>query len=569
MDFDIPVLIAGGGPVGMTLALELARHGVRSLVVERNDTTTKHPKMDLTNGRSMELYRRLGLSAKLRDFGVPVENPFDVMWATSPSGHLLHNFEYPSAAEREAEARAKNDGTFTAEPGMRISQIILEPVLREAMNKNALIEARFGWKFDDLEQDKNGVTATVINDSTGERHMIRAHYLVGCDGGGSRVRRKLGVDLDGEQRVNDLIRDNLSQMGLEAPPVPELARVLLIHFKSKEIGVLNPWGVAWHLQTAIGTLVAQDDKDTWTLHVVLPPGTDESTISPDETLAEFVGKEIDYEILVSNVWSPRLVIAEKYRIGRVLMAGDSVHQVIPSGGYGMNTGVGDAIGLGWALAAVVNGWGGSALLDTYESERRYIAEQNRNASERHFRVRTKIAEAFMGAIQEGHLEQEGPEGDERRIELGARIKELGNAENESWGIEHGYCYYGSAAVAQEDTPPPEFDPLRCTPSTYPGMRLPHVYLADGTPLIDQLSPGFTLLAIGGTDTGDFEAVARELGIPFEIVELKYEPALRLLERKLILVRPDTHVAWRGDAPVASRPIWQRVAQLDLAMETNT
>ena len=564
MRFDAPVLIAGGGPIGMTLALELARNGVRSIMVERNPGTTRHPKMDLTNGRSMELYRRLGVSKALRAAGVPIENAFDVMWATSPNGHLSHNFQSPSAQDAAAAVPAANDGTGTAEPGMRISQIILEPVLREAIDSNPLIDARFGWKFERLEQDENGVTATLIEEVTGEAHTIRTPYLVGCDGGGSRVRRALGIGLDGEERVNDLIRRQFETLGVPLPPVTELARVMLIHFKSSARDILNPWGVAWHLQTPVGSLVAQDDKDTWTLHVVLPPGTDESTLVAEEMLRAFVGQDFEFEILVESVWSPRLVIADAYRQGRVLMAGDAVHQVIPSGGYGMNTGVGDAIDLGWKLAATINGWGSEGLLNSYEWERKYIAEQNREGSERHFWVRMQIGDAFMAAMAEGPLDEEGPAGDLRRKTLGDRIAALGNAENECWGIEHGYGYFGSPVVAIEDEPFPDFDPEKCVPSTYPGSRLPHIVLNDGTALIDRLGQNFTLLVIGNALTGDFAAVAQHMGAPLDIVSLEDEPALALLERKLILVRPDQHICWRGNTPSPSRPIWETVLQRQTA-----
>lgn len=566
MKFDAPVLIAGGGPIGMTLALELARHGVRSILVERNPGTTQHPKMDLTNGRSMELYRRLGVSDALRAAGVPVDNGFDVIWASSPGGHLLHNFSYPSASAKDADARARNDGTDTAEPGMRISQIILEPVLRDAMERCDLIDARFGWRFETLVQDEHGVTATVVEEATGMSQDFRTPYLAGCDGGGSRVRRTVGIALDGEERVNNLLKRQMEKMGIEPPPIADLARVMLVHFKSTARETLNPWGVAWHLQTPVGSLVAQDDADTWTLHVVLPPGTDETRLDPAQALRDFVGRDFAFDILVWSVWTPRLVIAKSYRSGRVFLAGDSAHQVIPSGGYGMNTGVGDAIDLGWKLAAAVNGWGGDRLLDSYEWERRYIAEQNREGSERHFWVRMQIGEAFMAAMASGDLDEEGVDGDARRAELGARLAALGNAENESWGIEHGYSYYGSPVVSREDEPPPPFDPERCIPTSYPGTRLPNIYLSDGTPLIDCLGSAFTLLAIGDQATGDFEAVARQRGIPLDIVRLPDEPALRLLERKLLLVRPDQHVAWRGDSAEASQTIWSRAVQVDPVAE---
>ncbi|MGH2900832.1 MAG: FAD-dependent monooxygenase, partial [Solirubrobacteraceae bacterium] len=200
---ETPVLIAGGGPVGMTLALELASHGVRSLLVERNASTTRHPKMDLTNGRSMELFRRLGLVDRLRAAGVPADHPFDIVWATSATGQLLHRFAYPSSEQRRAEARERNDGTYTREPPMRVSQIVIEPVLKQAIDAHPLVDVRFGWAFESLCQDADGVTAVIRSSATGEDQRVRAAYLAGCDGGSSAVRTALGIGLEGQLRITN------------------------------------------------------------------------------------------------------------------------------------------------------------------------------------------------------------------------------------------------------------------------------------------------------------------------------------------------------------------------------
>jgi 2-polyprenyl-6-methoxyphenol hydroxylase-like FAD-dependent oxidoreductase len=519
----------------MTLALELARHGVRSILVERNPSTTRHPKMDLTNGRSMELYRRLGLSERLRAAGVPERNPFDIIWATSPTGYLLHRFAYPSAAQRRQQTSRFNDGTGTAEPGLRISQIILEPVLRQSIGATGLVDAHSGWKFERLDQNATGVTSIIVNCETNESREIRTSYLVGCDGGGSRVRRSLGIGLEGNESVG---------------------RVMMIHFKSEDRAILNPWGIAWHLQTGLGSLVAQDDTDTWTLHCPLPP-TDEEKLDPAQLLRRFVGRDFRFQILLSNIWTPKLVVAERYIGGRVILAGDAAHQFIPTGGYGMNTGVGDAVDLGWKLSTILNGWGGEALLESYELERRQIARQNREASQAHFDVRVRIAEAYARAEADGPLEEAGAAGDARRAKLGAAIAAIGNAENECWGIEHGYRYEESAVLSREGEIPPPFGQLACIPTTVPGARLPHIRLAEGTALMDRLGPEFTLLVIGDADDQDFRRAAVSLGIPLAIVHLADEPALELLERKLLLIRPDQHVAWRGDTASGAKVILLR------------
>jgi hypothetical protein len=371
------------------------------------------------------------------------------------------------------------------------------------------------------------VQVSIRNSETDEQQQLQCEYLAGCDGGGSRVRRALGIELDGDKNI---------------------ARVLMIHFKSPARDILNPWGVAWHLQTSVGNLVAQDDVDTWTLHVPLPPGTDETTLDAGQYLRDFVGRDFDFQILLSNPWSPNQVVARAYRAGRVLLAGDSAHQVIPTGGYGMNTGVGDAIDLGWKLSAVLNGWGGAQLLASYEHERRQIALRNRAAAQAHFAVRVKIAQAFAEAQATGSLHEAGQSGDRRRARLGERIAAAGNAENESWGIEHGYRYEGSPVIMEEGSTPPPFSPLKCSPSTFPGSRLPHVLLADDTALLDKLGPELTLLAIGPVNTDSVVAAANSLGVPLTLVRLDAQTGTKLLERRLVLVRPDQHVVWRGDAP---------------------
>jgi 2-polyprenyl-6-methoxyphenol hydroxylase-like FAD-dependent oxidoreductase len=311
---ELPVLIAGGGPVGMTLALELARFGVRSVLVERNPTTTAHPKMDLTNGRSMELYSRLGLAEKLRDVGVPRDNCFDISWVTSLAGHELHRFAYPSANQVKDHIKARNDGSQASEAGLRVSQIVIEPVLKTAIDANPLIDVRFGTAFERIvSQDQDSVTSVVRDALTGAETEIRSQYLAGCDGGGSTVRRNLGIKTDGDYNV---------------------ASAYMVHFHSTDLPVLQRWGVTWHYQSATGTLIAQNDKDTWTLQRWLFPGMDPATMRPEDVLEEWAGQEFDYKILQANPWSAHFVVASSYGTGRVAIAGDAAHQFIPTGGYG-------------------------------------------------------------------------------------------------------------------------------------------------------------------------------------------------------------------------------------------
>jgi 2-polyprenyl-6-methoxyphenol hydroxylase-like FAD-dependent oxidoreductase len=504
----VPVLIAGGGPVGMTLARTLSLLGVHCLLVERNPSTTRHPKMDITNGRSMELFRRLGIAEKLRAVAVPEENNFDVSWITSLTGRELHRFRYPSVVEKHAEIRARNDGTQPREPAMRVSQVMIEPVLRDSILNDPLVDARWGAALEDFAQDEAGVTCTLRVMETGATETVRCDFLAGCDGGSSIVRDKLGIALDGKAAV---------------------AHRYMIHFQSDARDVLQAFGVAWHYQTDKGTLIAQDDKDTWTLQTRMPA---DGNADPEAMLDVWAGRSFARKILVANPWFTHLLLAERYQGGRVFLAGDAAHQYIPTGGYGMNTGIGDAIDLGWKLAATVKGWAGKGLLQSYGRERWPVGLRNRLGSERHTGVRLKIAELYQTIAD--------PDA------LGRAIAALGNAENESWGLEFGYRYDGV-----------EDDPLTYAPTTAPGARLPSVFLRDGSALYDKLDPWFTLLRFGDADPSP---LIDSSPAPLATVIVDDPAIAPIYGAKLVLVRPDTHVAWRGDACDDGLAIWRKVLQ---------
>ncbi len=506
-----PVLIAGGGPVGMTLAHVLAHYGVRSILIERNATTTRHPKMDITNSRSMELFRRVGLADKLRAVAVAESQPFDVSWITTLTGEELHRFVYASVAQFRERMRRRNDGTMPSEPPMRVSQVLIEPVLKAAIDANPLIDVRFGTAFERFEQDQQGVTVTV---SSGE--TIRADYLIGCDGGGSQVRELLGIGLSGQTKV---------------------AQRFITHFRSTETRLLQRWGAAWHYQSDKGTLVAQNDRDTWTLLSRFPDGLTFDQVDPSALIEAFVGEPIEHEIIVCNAWWPNLLVADSFGEGRVLLAGDAVHQVIPTGGYGMNTGVGDAFDLGWKLAALLNGFGGAKLLDSYEQERRPVALANCAGSARHNGVRIR-----NGALYGAGLDN---------AEMARRIAAHGNLENESFGLEMGYSCHASPIVLPCPAEAPSADPVAYVPTTLPGSRLPSVYLADGGNLHEHLGPWFTLLCFESCDAKGFAEAASALGLPLKIAHVEVTGHEALYRGPALLVRPDQHIAWRGEPGAAA------------------
>ncbi|MBY8863409.1 FAD-dependent monooxygenase [Nocardia sp. CA2R105] len=519
-----PVVIVGAGPVGMVLALELAHHEIDSVLVEAHAETTKFPKMDETNPRSMELLARLGLTDDLRAAGVPPEFSFDTVFCSSLEGFEYARWSEPSVAQMCERIDRATDGTLPGQPWQRISQEYAEDVLMRRCLQNPRVDVLRPWRVTDVAEHDDEVTVTAVHAETGEARTLSAGYVVGCDGARSRVRTCLGIEQDGMERILTLA---------------------LVHFRSRDRERLQAHGQFWHLYFASGgILIAQDEEETWTLHGLVPPDTELGNIDPVEFIHRVCGAPVEVdEILAQSIWQPNVLLADHYRKGRIFLAGDACHQVIPNGGYGMNTGIGDAVDLGWKFAAVLHGWGGDALLDSYEAERRPVAERNRDWSFRHvgaqLEIQSEVDLELIGADTE--------EGGRHRHEMAAFIAER-RGEACSPGVEYGYRYEGSPAVVSEAGEGPALDPMRYEPTTRPGARAPHVVLPDGRSILSLYSRGFTLVDHGGIGGEKFAAAAWAAGIPFEHVVIEASAgSASVYERALVLVRPDGHVAWRGES----------------------
>ena len=313
----------------------------------------------------------------LRAVAVPEDNNFDVSWMTSLTGHELHRFRYPSVTEWRRLIREHNDGSMPGEAPMRVSQVEIEPVLQRVVRATPAVEARWGVAFEELTQDAEGVTAT-LRAADGTAEQVRCRYLVGCDGGTSEVRHGLGIRLDGQARVMDRF---------------------LVHFRSHGPRRAAALGHRVALPVAEGHADRAERPGHLDLPGALSAGRRAATVDAGAMLRDFAGREFEHEILLTSAWTPHLLVAERYGEGRVLLAGDAAHQYIPTGGYGMNTGIGDACDLGWKLAAVLHGFGGPGLLASYDAERRPVGMRNREASGRHSGVRREIAAVYHDATE--------------------------------------------------------------------------------------------------------------------------------------------------------------------------
>ncbi|KAJ3548978.1 hypothetical protein NM208_g570 [Fusarium decemcellulare] len=556
------VLIAGAGPVGLLLATTLAYYDIKSIVLERNSTTTKWPKMDLTNARSMELMRKLGLADSLRKRGVASHWPYYCIFTSG-----LHNQDYitrwdlPSVDQYRDKIAQTNDGTLPLEPWQRLSQSIFEDWLRGHCNDNPLISLRYGWKVESAQEFDDDVQAVATEVATGKQTVFKANYVVGCDGASSRVRRSLDIPLIGG-------------------PVP--MHLLLVHFKSRDLSRLQKQGQFWHLHTfsesgLIGAIVAQDEVDTWTAHFLLPVEADSSAIDPHEAIYTVLGGmggpfriDID-EILVQSSYRPNLVVAKSYLSPkrRVFLAGDASHQNIPTGGYGMNMGLADAFSIGWRLAAIIKGYGGSALLDSYEQERRDVAMFSVDRSGFHLSTHMQLANIFKTSGK--FIDSDSKEGCETRQKL-HEYYQTHDQENKDLGIEMGYIYKSATIIPPTSGSEPEFDPGRYIPSTYPGTRAPHVFLKDGTPVFDHYGKDFTLVDFAGASNQSAELLstaAGKRGLPLKHCKFIGEDhARKLWEEDLVLIRPDGHVAWRG-AEVTSPIEAQEIIEITAGVKASS
>ena len=510
------VIVAGAGPVGLTLAIDLGRRGVRCLLIERSPTTLPYPKMDRSNARTMEFYRRICIADRVRALGYPADNPMDVFLTTRLCDPPIAVLKYPSVAERRKQIAESPNGAFLLEPYQLVSQNKLEPLLKEVAEATPNVTVRYGCGLEDFAQDDGGVTVQACT-AAGVPEELRGGYLVGCDGGASTVRKKASIKLEGQGRIRKLVQ---------------------VIFRSDELYGKIVTGRGRHynfVDANSSTLIAQGCRTEFTLHTSLPADTDFRPV-----ILDLLGFPCAFEITHVIQWHHNLLLAEHYRDGRVFLAGDAVHLVIPSGGLGMNTGVGDAFDLAWKLAGTIQGWGGPELLDGYERERRPIGRRNVDAA-----GWAAAGVPIWRALVTPEAYQDTQAGAAVRARLVASFDVEHRRMHGMVGVEAGYSYAGSPLIADE--PPAEWETSRYEPKALPGARIPHMWLDDGQALQDILGDDYTLLDLkGDADTTAIEAAFRARGAPLAVIR-RDEPRVRgVYGASVFLLRPDLHIVWRGD-----------------------
>ncbi len=532
------VIIAGGGPAGLTLANELGLRGIRAILFDQKPGTTPDPQANATQSRTMEHFRRLGFASEIRAQGLPADFPTDVVYFTRFCGHELARFRMPARARADTLARAGQAAGAWSTPEMphRCSQLFIEPVIRRHAERYPSISLRFGMRVLGFTEHANGVSVQVEPVDDGPVQSFECDYFVGCDGARSATRHALGIEMLGHGKIE---RDFLG------------GRMYAAYFASKDLyatmGVDRAW-MYWTINRERRSILASlDGKETFVFHTQLKGEDLDREIDAargQAFLQEAMGKPCDFRLIHSGIWNAGyMLVATHYSAGRVFLAGDAVHLFTPTGGLGYNTAIDDVANLGWKLAAVLNGWGGSELLSSYSAERQPIGARNTGKSR-------LFADSIGGYVPSPDLEGEGPEAEQARAEAGAYLLDHARREFNIPGITFGARYDASPIIIGDGSTPPPDVINDYVPNAVPGGRTPHLWLASGDSLYDQFGTGFTLLRITAqTDPVRWIEAAQAMGCPLTVVNLcddgSAAEAAALYEAPLALIRPDQHVAWRG------------------------
>ena len=514
-----PVLVIGGGPVGLALAGDLGWRGISCALIEQSDGSIYQPRMDLVGVRTMEFCRRWGLVPAVEASPYPRDYAQDNIYLTSLTGYELGRERFPGIGQapppKESPQRRE-----------RCPQNMFDPILRAFAASQKTVEMRYRTRLISFSQTADHVTAVVENAETGAREDIVARYIVGCDGARSLVRETLGIAMHGTP-----VLTYTTNVIFRCP------NLLSLHDKGKAyrhifIGPEGTWS----------TIVAINGRDEWRFSII--GGSEQREYTTDEIKAAIrraVGRDFEFEILSVVPWVRRELVADHYRNNRGFVAGDAAHVMSPTGGFGMNTGIQDAVDLSWKLAAVLEGWGGNGLLDSYGVERQPIG--TRNVAEASGNLRR-----MLSVPPHPELLDDTPQGAATREKVGREFSETMRHEWFTLGAHLGYRYEGSPVCCPDDSAAPADDARNYVPTARPGHRAPHAFLADGRSILDLFGRGFTLLGFGASaeEATPLLAAARARNVPMTFAAIGEPGIAALYQCKFVLVRPDGHVAWRAD-----------------------
>jgi 2-polyprenyl-6-methoxyphenol hydroxylase-like FAD-dependent oxidoreductase len=520
VDNDIvPVLVVGGGPVGLALAGDLGWRGIACTLIEQSDGSIYQPRMDLVGIRTMEFCRRWGLVGAVEGSPYPRDYAQDNIYLTSLTGYELGRERFPGIGQapppKESPQRRE-----------RCPQNMFDPILRAFAASQNNVALRYRTRLVSFTQNADAVTAVVENAETGARQEILARYIVGCDGARSLVRETLGIAMQGNP-----VLTYTTNVIFRCP------HLLALHDKGKAyrhifIGPEGTWA----------TIVAINGRDEWRFSII--GGAEQRDYTTEDIKAAIrraVGRDFDFEILSVLPWVRRELVAERYRGGRGFIAGDAAHVMSPTGGFGMNTGIQDVVDLSWKLAAVIEGWGGDGLLDSYTIERQPIG--TRNVTEASGNLRR-----MLSVPPHPDLLDDTAQGAATRQKVGREFSETMRREWFTLGAHLGYRYENSPVCLPDGTAAPPDDPRVYVPTARPGHRAPHAFLADGRSTLDLFGRGFALLGFGAgaAAAAPLLEAAEKRNVPLTFTAIAEPHIAALYERKFVLVRPDGHVAWRGD-----------------------
>ncbi|MDO9403783.1 MAG: FAD-dependent monooxygenase [Polaromonas sp.] len=544
-EINIPVLIVGAGPAGLGLALDLGWRGIDCIVLDQQTKISTLPRAAGLTWRTMEFARRWGIADRVYNAGFPRDYRMDIVYCTSLAGYELEREPYAPLGNRPPPPWSPQDRE-------RCPQLMFDPLLEKAAREYDSVQIMRPCRLESFEETPEGVTAYVrvlkenrAHDFTGDAPakvqlgkpadldaddliIIRTPYMVACDGVDSGIRNALQISLDGTPVLNYTI-----SLLFESEDLHKKHKM----GAGERYMLVGPEGI-W------GNLTVVDGKKEWRLSLT---GSAQKLDLPNVDTAAYVRQclgtdDIDFEVKALSPWRRREVVASRLSHHRVFLAGDAAHAMSPTGGFGMNTALQDIVDLGWKLEAVIKGWGGDRLMASYDPERRPVGTWFVQAA-------TALFRPWMLKLDYAKILDDTPEGDACRRNVGTTLKDVMRPEWDIDGTAMGYRYEDSPICVPDGTPPAPSDPVVYVQTSRPGSRAPHAWLADGRSTLDLFGRGFTLLRFGGAsvDVQPLVDAAAERGVPLSVVDIGEPELAKLYERRLVLVRPDGHSAWRGDA----------------------